>query len=69
MLNKNKLKSQRIINQMTLAELSKATGITDRALNNYEIGLRQPKIDMLCVLADYFGVSIDWLCDREDLKK
>ena len=47
-------------------EIAALLGINDRALRNYEHGDREPNIDALIALADYFDVSIDYLVGRSD---
>ena len=46
--------------------VAKAIGISWRAYNRYESGERSPKIESLVALADYFGVSADYLLGRSD---
>lgn len=69
------MKRQRIMNR--IQELRKATGKSMRKtaaeLNipyttyvNYEKCEREPNSEMLIILADYFGVSIDYLISRSD---
>lgn len=53
---------------LTLRELEEQTGITYSALGKYERDERQPDFDTLEKLADHFGVSIDWLLARTDLR-
>ena len=45
-------------------ELAKILNITISALGMYERGHREPNIEMLIKLADYFNVSLDFLVDR-----
>ncbi len=35
--------------------------LTQRSLQNYELGLRTPNIESLCKLAAFYGVSVDYL--------
>ena len=41
---------------------------TVSAYGNYELGQREPTIDFLCKLADYFNVSVDYLIGHETKK-
>lgn len=61
---------------MRLKELREEMGIPQRAVaekvgcsplvySRYEREEREPDIDMLCRLADYFNVSIDYLVERQ----
>ena len=49
--------------QKLLAEL---LGTTVRAIAYYETGEREPNIAGLIALADFFGVSVDYLIGRTD---
>lgn len=40
--------------------------ISRQSYNFYENGQREPKIDMLLKMADYFGVSVDYLLGRSN---
>lgn len=40
--------------------------LSKQAYSNYELGQREPSIDMLLKLADYFGVTVDYLIGRDD---
>ncbi len=44
-------------------------GIGDRAIRFYEIGKRRPDFDGLIALAEYFGVSVDYLVGRTDKRE
>ena len=46
-------------------QVSKATGIGQNTLSNWKTGRSNPKADKLKILADYFGVSIDYLACGE----
>lgn len=35
-------------------------------ISNYENGVRQPDLNTLCRLAEYYGVTIDYLAGRND---
>ncbi|UOF90845.1 helix-turn-helix domain-containing protein [Fodinisporobacter ferrooxydans] len=47
-------------------ELANHIGVTERALRFYETGDREPTIDQLIALAQYFQVSLDYLVGRSD---
>ena len=49
--------------QQEIAELLK---MTTGSYNQYEVGRTEPNIDTLCKLADYYGVSLDYLVGRLD---
>lgn len=46
-------------------DAAKALGITLRTYQNYEYGQREPNIEMILKLSDYFNVSTDYLLGRE----
>ncbi|MET3657831.1 helix-turn-helix domain-containing protein [Sporosarcina psychrophila] len=53
---------------LTLRELEDETGISFSALGKYERDEREPDFKTLEILATYFGVMIDWLIGRTDIK-
>ncbi len=51
---------------MRQSDLAEAVGIDQRTISNYETGRTNPDSDALIKLADFFGVSIDYLVGRTD---
>ena len=49
----------------TQREVAVALGISDRGYQNYETAVREPNHEITIKIADYFGVSIDYLLGRE----
>ena len=47
-------------------DLAEKLGITVRAYHYYEAGKRYPDFQGLIILADYFGVTLDYLVGRSD---
>lgn len=45
----------------TQEEVSRETKIPRETISRYESGIRQPSIEHLATLADFYQVSIDWL--------
>lgn len=43
-------------------------GLSQSAVGNWESGKRIPDAEMLCAIADYFEVSVDYLLGRSDNK-
>lgn len=43
-----------------------ATGIEQALLSKFETGVRTPPTETLMVLAEYYGVSIDYILKRTD---
>lgn len=64
MKNMNKLHALRKAKGITLEQLSDETDISFSALSAYERGTRNPKINTIRTLAEYFGVSSDYLEGR-----
>lgn len=44
----------------TAYQVSKDTGIAQNVFSNWKSGRSKPKVDKLKILADYFGVSIEY---------
>ena len=63
----NVLKELREKEGKTQAEIAKEVNITQRAYAFYEKGDREPSIDTLIDLAEYFKVPIDILVGRYKL--
>lgn len=60
-----KIRKQRKLSQLKVAmDLS----ISREALSYYENGKRNPDVEMLKMLSEYFGVSIDYLINGEEFK-
>ncbi len=47
-------------------KVASATGISRSALGHWRNGVREPKLEAVCALADYFDVSLDELVGRRD---
>lgn len=60
------LKTIRKSKGVTQKQLAQAVGASERGIQSYEIGERKPAFDQLLALADYFDVSLDYLCGRSD---
>lgn len=57
----SKLKRARINTGFTQREVEKETGIKQPTLASYETGRTQPDIESIGILADFYGISCDWL--------
>ena len=62
---KNNIKVVREQKGMTQKECADAFGVTLRAWQTYEQGVSEPKYEMLCKIADFYGVTTDYLLGRE----
>jgi len=49
---------------ITMLQLADAIGTTKATISNFENAQRNPSLEMLIKLADYFNVSIDFLVGR-----
>lgn len=56
-----RLKQLRKEYDLTQKELSEKTGITLRAIRNYETGVREPNSKAMAILEEYFNVSGSFL--------
>lgn len=63
-------KFQELLNssEKTAYQVSKETGISTATLSNWKNGNYNPKVDKLKILADYFGVTLDYFIvdDKRD---
>ena len=53
-------------NYMTQEALGKVLGVRQDSISTYESGKFYPEVRNLLALADYFGVSLDYLMGRTD---
>ena len=61
--NLRKLRKERNLTQIAL---QMKTGIEQALLSKYETGERIPTTDALLILADFYGVSIDYILCRTE---
>lgn len=62
----NVLKTLRLRNNMTQAQLSQKLDLTKSVISAYETGLRLPSYDVLIHIAQIFNVSTDYLLGLEN---
>ncbi len=62
----NRIKYLREKKDMTQLELAKILNISNTTLSQYESGQRTPSDEIKITIADFFGVSIDYLLGRKD---
>ncbi len=60
------LKLLRLQKKKTQLMVQMDTGIEQALLSKYENGLRVPPTETLILLADYYGVSIDYILKRTE---
>lgn len=68
-MNLLRLKEIREDKDLKQHEVAKALGISQVVYSRYETGTRLIPIDILSNLADFYGVSIDYLVFRTDEKR
>ena len=65
-LRLKEIREDRDISQKKLAEILHTT---QQQYSKYEIGIRVIPLEKLCILADYYNVSLDYLVCRTDERK
>ena len=65
----SRLRLLRIEHGYTQQELAKILYLRQNSCSDYETGKRQCPVDVLGKLADLYGVSVDYLMDRTDIKE
>lgn len=61
--NIKELRKDKKISQQTLAE---KIGVSQKAIDYWERGVNEPKATYIVKLADFFGVSTDFLLGRDN---
>lgn len=61
----NTLKTLRVRNDMTQAQLAQKLGLTKSVISAYETGLRLPSYDVLIHISKIFKVTTDYLLGLE----
>lgn len=61
---KEVLKGLRIENNLTQKEIANIIDVSERTYSRYETGDREPKIDTLIKIAEYYKIPIDILVGR-----
>ena len=54
--------------QLNQCELSKILGMSVTTYNGWELGKREPKIESIRMLADFYKVSTDYICGYSNYK-
>ena len=65
----NVLKTLRLKENMTQAQLAQKLGLTKSVISAYETGLRLPYYDILINIAKIFNVSTDYLLGLENKRE
>lgn len=61
-----RLKAIRISRNLTQKQVYESVGMSALGYQRYEYGDREPAFKNLLALADFFNVSLDYLCGRSD---
>ncbi|QNL45009.1 helix-turn-helix transcriptional regulator [Oscillibacter hominis] len=54
---------------LTQGQVAIYCDITEKTYQNYELMTREPKLDILVRIAEYYQVSLDYLVGRTDRKE
>ena len=65
MLRIKELRDEKNISQL---ELAKKLNLTQQSISLYEKGDREPSIDVLKSIANFFNVSLDYLLGKSDVR-
>ena len=61
-----RVKELRKSKKATQSDIADLLGVTKTQISDLENGKTTTSIERLCILADYFCVSLDYLCGRSD---
>ena len=64
-----RLKELRVETGATQKQVADFIGCSSLVYSRYEREVREPDIDTLCKLADYFNVTVDYIVCRTDKKE
>lgn len=62
----NRIKELRKSHGKSQVEIANELSVTKQTVSNWENNNIQPSVDMLVKIADYFGVSTDYLLERDN---
>ena len=62
------IRNLRIDGGYSQTEIAKLLNIRQNTYSQYEIGVLRYPVDVLMKLADFYGVSVDYLLGRTDIK-
>ena len=69
MMKFENIRSLRIDNGLTQKQVAQILGISQNTYSQYEIGVLNYPVDALMKLADFYGVSVDYLLGRTTKKE
>lgn len=62
----NRMRSLREDCDYTQSQIAAVLHVVQKTYSDYELGKTRIPIDSAMLLADYYGVSLDYLCGRTD---
>lgn len=62
-----KLRELRLQKELSMRQVAKAININERTYNHYELGDREPSLEMLKAICDFYDISADYLIGRTEL--
>ena len=68
MMKFENIRSLRIDNGLTQKQVAQLLGISQNTYSQYEVGVLNYPVDAIVKLADYYGVSTDYLLGRTTVK-
>lgn len=68
-MNVNRLKDLREDKDLSQEKVAKIINTTQQQYSKYELGIRLIPIDKLCILADYYNTSLDYILGRTNINK
>ena len=68
MMKFENIRSLRIDNGLTQKQVAQMLGISQNTYSQYEVGVLNYPVDAIVKLADYYGVSTDYLLGRTTVK-
>ena len=69
MMKYENIRNLRIDRGYTQKQLGEYLGISQNTYSQYEIGVLNYPVDVVVKLADFYGVSVDYLLGRTEVKK
>jgi transcriptional regulator with XRE-family HTH domain len=63
-----RLEQLRLKKELTQQQMADILGVTRQAYGNYESGKREPDFSTLTRLANFFGVSVDYLLGKTNVR-
>lgn len=68
MLN-DRIRQLREAGGLTQVELARRLSVTKQSVSNWENNNIQPSVEIVVAIADFFGVTVDYLLDRDNKRQ